>query len=235
MTRKKIKKVAISIVFWAILIISFCFFAFLIILKANGYQFDYRYWRIEKTGMIILDGQPKNVDIKLNQKYLSDFPERISNLSPGYYSINIFKDDYHSWQEDIHLEAGQAVAREKIVLFYQEPIENKNYQQIPAATILDEYQSANKKLIVKDREIFYQDKLISRFSQDIDSAALTSDGNHIVFQQNNGLHVMDINGTNNITLFNLSSSEPIIFTFRESGKVIIYLDAGQIYAKTITG
>lgn len=235
MTRKKIKKAALFIVFWGILIVSFCFFAFLIILKANGYQFDYRYWRIEKTGMIILDGQPKNVVIKLNQKYLEAFPERISNLNPGFYHIVISKDRYHLWQENINLQAGQAVEREEIILFYSEPIENQNYKEITAETILKEYQDYNKNLLIKDNEIFYRDQLVSRFSQNIISAALAPDNNHIFFQQNNELHVMDINGTNNITLFKLNSSEPIIFTFRENSKVIIYLDSGQIFAKTIAG
>ncbi|MBM2820846.1 MAG: hypothetical protein HW405_606, partial [Candidatus Berkelbacteria bacterium] len=75
---ERIRKKILSIIFWGFLFVSFVFFATLIILKANGYQLNWNNWNIIETGMIVIDGQPKDVDIKMNQKYFKNLPEQFS-------------------------------------------------------------------------------------------------------------------------------------------------------------
>lgn len=233
MPKKKFKQKISIAIFWGILIISFVFFATLIVLKAHGYQLNWKNWQIIKTGMIVLNGQPKDVNIRVNQKFLANFPEQISNLTPDNYNIVISKNDYQSWQKNIMVEPGQAEVYENIVLFLQKPIDKAVPENILPEKILTEYQNRSQDLKVAENEIFWQEKLISRFSNKVLSVSFYPDSQHIVFQQNREIRIIDLDGSNNVFLFNLDSSEPSVFTFRDDGKTIIYLDSGAIKAKAI--
>ena len=115
--KQKLFKRFLFIIFWLILIISFCFFAILIILKANGYEINLKSRKIIKTGMIILDGDPKNAAIYLNQeKLLMNLPGRITHLTPGNYEITISLAGYNSWQKSITVYSGKASVYQNITL-----------------------------------------------------------------------------------------------------------------------
>lgn len=227
------RKKLLALVFWALLVISFLFFASLIILKAQGWQLNWHYWRIQKTGMIILDGEPKDVQIKVNQKYLVGFPEKLANQSPGTYEVTVTRDGYHPWQKALNVESGKAISSINILLFYDRPTDIDSPEGLTSQKILSEYQSSSRGLEIRDKELYWQKGLLTRFNDKILAASLYPDEEHFVCQIGNEIRILDLDGSNNILLFSLSSYEPSAFTFRDNGQTIIYLDEGAILAKTI--
>jgi len=227
------RKKLLALVFWALLVISFLFFASLIILKANGYQLIWHYWRIQKTGMIILDGEPKDVQIKLNQKYLVGFPEKLANQTPGTYDVSVTREGYHSWQKVLSVEPGKAANSSNILLFYDNPSPIDLPGGLTAQKILSEYQTASLDLEIRQKELYWQGGLLTRFDDEILAASIFPDDEHFVCQIQNEIRIFDLDASNNILLFSLNSYEPTVFTFRDNGHTIIYLDEGKIMAKAI--
>lgn len=212
--------------------VSFAFFSVLIILKANGYQLNWRYWKITKTGMIILDGDPQDVKVKINQKYLEGFPLRLSNLTPGSYEVTVTKAGYQSWQKNFNVGEGRAVIIENIVLFLQEP-RDATKPDLSPQQVANEFQNFTNQIEIKGDELHWQNNLVTRFGSQVLSAVIYPDNSHFIVQLNNEIRVIDLDGSNNLLLFKLTSSEPTAITFRDNGRTIIFLDNGQIGAKTI--
>ncbi len=202
-------------------------------LKANGYQLNWRYWKLIKTGMIVLDGDPQDVSIKINQKYLEGLPLRMANVSPGSYEIIVSKDGYHSWQKNFEVPAGKAVTATDIVLFIQLAKDTPTPANLDAQQVLSEYQNRAESIEIKGSEIYWRGNLVTRFASPVLAAAMYPDNQHLVFQQDNEIRVIELDGTNNILLFSLQSSEPSAISFRDNGRTLIFLDGGQIKAKTI--
>lgn len=231
---KKLKKILLISLFWGILSLSFLFFAFLILLKANGYQLNYQNWKIIKTGMIVLGGDPKDVTIKINNKVLKGgLPERISNLPAGTYEITISHQDYQDWGKVIKLDPGIAIVYDDIILFKAAPEDQVLPENINIEKLGAEYTNAARDLTIKDSEIYWRENLITRFSQKILAASFYPDNKHIIYQIQNKLRVIDLDGSNNRLLVTLSNAEPSIFGFRNNGATILYLDEGVIKAKNI--
>src|SRR3990167_6763982 len=120
MRSKSIKTKFLFVIFWTFLIVSFIFSAFLILLKANGYQLNYKNWRIVQTGMIILDGEPRAVQVTINGQKRGNLPLKLTNLSPGNFEVTISVDNYSPWQRIISVEPGKAVNFQDIILFLKE-------------------------------------------------------------------------------------------------------------------
>lgn len=229
------KKQAFLFVFWLALIVSFVFSAFLIVLRANGYQLNSKTWKVTKTGMIILDGTPRGADVKVNNK-LNDYqlPLRLSNLASGNYDVEITSASYQKWQRTIRVDEGMATSYQKIVLFLAKPTEISVSD--PNLTVEELKQQANQNnqdLVISGNEIFWQDRLITRFSSNVLAASIYPDSNHVIFQINNEIRAVELDGSNNTLLFTLKSNDPSAFIFQNSAKTIIYIDQNQIFAKNI--
>ncbi len=234
MTKKeKIKRIIVSVIFWTLTIISFLFFASLVILKANGIQLNWKSLELSKTGMIILSGEPRDVELKVNQKYLTGLPEAISNLTPGNYNVTITKEGYISWQKNIVVLSGQATGDENIILFLKDPIEITTPENYTSDKIVSDFQKKSVNITLNDTEVYLDEILITRFNSRVVSATSYTDNRHIVYQINNEIKVMDLNGQNQVTLTTLTSQEPATWTFKDNGKTFVYLDNGEVFSRTI--
>jgi len=229
------KKKILFIVFWTVLSVSFLFSAFIIVLKANGYQFNYKQWKVIQTGMIILDGTPHGAKINVNGRLNGrQLPTRLQALAPGSYEISVFTEGYQNWQRIIRVDEGKAVSFQNIVLFFSNPEECR----VPNSNLtIDQLKQAmtqnNPDLKILGNEIFYQEKLVTRFSSDVLAASIYPDNQHLVFQIDNQIRVIELDGSNNTLLLNLKTTNPSAFIFANNDKTIVYLDQDQIYAKNI--
>ncbi len=108
----------------------------LIILFANGYQIDMRhpfsFQMIKKSGMIIIETEPKNAFVYINNKKQENFiknkfikkspvktPAKIKNLLPGEYEIKLELNGYWPWTKKINIHPGQITLINDITLFKQ--------------------------------------------------------------------------------------------------------------------
>lgn len=102
----------------------------LVSLYATGYKIGDGFM-IQKTGMLILDTEPKNAQIYINgevkQKFLKKIikskegyiktPAKIKNLAPGKYNIRFELDGYWPWEKNLEVKPGESTFAEDVNLF----------------------------------------------------------------------------------------------------------------------
>ena len=117
-------------------IVTFVVSAFFVSIYAAGYSFR-RTWPprfdqlFEKTGMLILDSEPENAVIYLNNErqrsfWLNDIgrgdittPTKIKNMIPGEYTLRLEKEGYWPLEKKVVIESGKATFAEDFILFRQ--------------------------------------------------------------------------------------------------------------------
>lgn len=227
--RKSIKKRILFGIFWVVLIVSFIFFATVLIAYANGYHVNIKNFHLQRTGMIVVDGQLKTVKIYVNtQEYVTSLPVRFSRLAPGRYDVKVTSSNYQDWEKVVNLSGGEAVNLSNVVLFLQVPQVSKS----PADQSIENRANSNylnqtAGIAVNTNELRYQDKLITRFSQTILGAIYDSNSDHFYLQLNDELRAIDIDGSNNRLLIKLSSAEPVKFYL--NGNNLYYISNNELY------
>jgi hypothetical protein len=200
--------------------------AYLIII-ANGYKINWQAKTLQKTGMIYLKTTPQDVDVFLDGKKVSQkTPARLGNLLPKRYDIKISKDNYLSWEKNFSVESGQVAVASDIILFLAKPIINEvdeSDKKLLQSTMQDNF---DVKII--DSELWWGDDLITRMFEPIKSAYLFPDKKHFIFQSKKELYVVDLDGSNNKKLYDLSSEDPIKIIFLQKGKIILYQNGQDI-------
>ncbi|MBU0707391.1 PEGA domain-containing protein [Patescibacteria group bacterium] len=83
-----------------------------------GYRYDWGRKKIIKTGVISVETQPHGAQVILNgQKLGKKTPTTIANLLPGDYSIEVTKEDYLTWKNNISVKTDNATVIPEIILF----------------------------------------------------------------------------------------------------------------------
>lgn len=226
MKKKKIFSVVLVIIF-GLLFVAVA--GFLLIL-ANGYKINLQAKKIQKTGMIYLKTEPKDVEIFLDDKLIAEkTPARLGYLLPKRYTVLIKKDEFNSWSKTLSVESGQVEVNQNIIFFKNEP------KMITASRddviALDNYKKDNGETLglkTKDGEIWWGKDLITRMSEPVLNLSFIADKNHILFQINKEIRVMDLDGTNNFKLLELSSATSTIWVLTDGGKYIIYRDGDLV-------
>jgi len=211
---KKEHKVKIqAVLFWIFLISSFLVFAWVLILEASGYRMNWSTLKLTPTSLIMLDGQPKSVQIKINgQVNKGGFPFRLAKILPGQYEINVSQDGYADWNKTFRVEPGRGVSFDKINLFLLEPKTTDVTDEYTVDNLKKDFQNQSSQLTIKNNnEIWIDDELITRFSQSIMGAILIGSRTHIIFQTGAELKVMEIDGTNITNLVKLPNEDPVSF------------------------
>ena len=113
----------------------FFLLAFLVItpllsLYAAGYKFSSGF-KIQKTGLFVIESQPANAYIYLNDKIQKKFlnslfsrqdqaittPVKIKGILPGEYEVRLEKNGYWPWQKKLKIDSGQTSYAQDIILF----------------------------------------------------------------------------------------------------------------------
>lgn len=221
------------ILLWAFLIISFVILAVILILEANGYRLNRQTWALEPTGVIVLDGQPRQIQLIINGQSSSDslLPVKLFQLLPGQYDITIKKEDYQTWSKTFWLSGGQAIEAKHIQLFITSPKVTASTRKLALADMQKDFRSQGSDLALKENEIWYNEKLVTRFAEKPVGAILTNDRNHIIFQLGSELRVMDIDGTNNFKLIILPDNSAIAFVLY--GNILVYASNNENFEADI--
>lgn len=203
-----------------------------LLVVANGYRLNIKTWQFEKTGIISLKGELAGAEIFLNgkesmaKKNLVEFRD----LFPGKYEIKIGRTSYQSWQKNVNIEPGKVVKEKEIILFYEKPkieilegAEKENYQKK-----FDNIDVKNFGLELLDSEIWFENKLVTRFFQPVNSIFLFPDRNHIVFQIGADIRIIEIDGGNDTKLIELENSESTKIIFERGGRDLIFTDGGNV-------
>jgi len=207
-----------------------------ILFYAEGYRFNYKNFKIFKTGVLAISCYPKDVTVKLNSRIKSDKTPYSANLLPGHYSIEISKSDFVTWSQTVRVESEMVENFKSTVLFREKPeIATLTDQKLINSlnSPIDSLAIGNKSGIYhSDYEIWLNNDLVTRFSEPILKAIWYADKQHIVYQQGDQIRVIEITGTNDTLLVDLNSSATTNFIINDKGDELFYKD-GSDYKKAV--
>lgn len=99
-------------------ILIFLIAAPLLTLYTAGFRFDFKYKRLVETGSIVVKSRPAGASVVLAGKTHPDkTPLIINNIPPGRVSLQVSKEGYHYWQQEITVKPRVTTFAENIRLF----------------------------------------------------------------------------------------------------------------------
>lgn len=200
-----------------------------ILFYAEGYRFNIKNFKVYRTGILNVVSYPKSSTVRLNGKAKSENTPYSINLTPGYYSVDINKDGYLPWTMTAKVEEGLVNNYKNVVLIKEkiETSELNDQKKIDLVNLPDDIMAQKKSsLAYNGYELWYEDKLITRFSELINKAIMYPDEEHIIFQQGDEIRLIEITGTNDTLLVKLENDNTTNFVTNSKGTELYYNDNG---------
>lgn len=228
MTKHKKRKIYFGL-FWFFLVISFILFAAFLIVTVNGYHLNTSTLRLEKTGMVVINGRNTGTVVVLNgQEKNIDLPTRLDQLFPGSYSLIVKREGFHSYQKSFQLSGGQAVVIDNLTLFLLKPkMINLNNDARILAQIKKDAKTQSSQFVLKGSEIWKNDKLVTRFSQVPIEVIYDSATDHYFVQLDDGIHAILGDGSNNVLLVKLEKTTPVVMAINSNN--LSYILDDKVY------
>lgn len=202
-----------------------------LVFSGFGYKINWQNLSIKHTGIIQLAFWPKDAEIFINSESKQKSSPYYLSLFPGYYQIEIKKDGYMPWSQDIKIEPDKVVSYRNIVLFKREPEISSVSDKNTIASIDAPYDILVKNpqgdLKSNEYEIWNGDDLVTRFSEKISGVIWYPGREYIGFQQNDEIRIIAKNGTYDNLLVKLSSDAPTKFLFSWDGSSLLYRDGSE--------
>lgn len=98
-------------------IVAFLIIAPIITLYATGYSYSFKKNKIEKTGIIFIESEPKDAEVFINGEYKKNTPAKFRRVLPDVYEVTVSKEGYHSWKKELRVESNLTTFANDIVLF----------------------------------------------------------------------------------------------------------------------
>jgi hypothetical protein len=200
-----------------------------------GYKFNWQTFTISHTGIIYLSFTPKDVEVDLTgQAETAANSTFDAHLLPGYYDITVKKDGYNSWQQHVKVVADQVNWYKNITLFKVDPDISIITDQNTISSIDAPYDTLVENpagdLSANDHEIWVGDTLVTRLSNQISGVTWYPGNEYIAYQEGDEIRIIDKDGTNDILLVKLSSTDKSNFIFSWDGSALLYKD-GVVYKR----
>jgi len=189
-----------SVIFYIFAILFFVSTPF-VLLYANGYRYNAKKSKFEKTGGIIINTTTKNVSVSVeNNFYGSKTEYRIKNLLPGEYNVKISKSGFFDWQKKLLVESQLSTFVKDVRL-----IQNSLPVNVVSATTTDMYASPDKTKFLyikkeKNKNLISLYDTTSDTTKDIFSSQQpiinifwSPNNDKIVLQTQNGFQMMNTN------------------------------------------
>jgi len=228
---QRIKEIIVSQGLVALLIVVVSLY---LIFWGLGYQVNWKTLKIIHTGMVYLSYTPKDSNVVIfgqNTIQKSPFDAR---LLPGAYSASISKDGYFTWQQNLKVVADQVTSFRNITLFKQTP-EVQVISDVNTISSIDSpYDTLVKNpegnLAYNDHEIWIGNTLVTRLSNTISGVIWYPGSEYLAYQAGDEIRIIERNGTNDVLLVKLSSTNKTNFLFSWEGSTLLYKD-GAVYKK----
>lgn len=228
MTKHKKRKIYFGL-FWFFLVSSFVLFAAFLIFTANGYHLNTSTLKLEKTGMVVINGRNTGTIVVLNgQEKNIDLPTRLTQLFPGSYSLTVKKEGFHNYQKSFQLSGGQAVVIDNLTLFLVKPkISNLTNDEKTITQIKKNATLQNNQFVLNGNEIWKNNALVTRFSQVPITAIYDANTDHYFVQLDDGIHAILGDGSNNALLVKLEKTTPVMMAINSSN--LSYILENKVY------
>ncbi|OGY44658.1 MAG: hypothetical protein A3B89_04215 [Candidatus Buchananbacteria bacterium RIFCSPHIGHO2_02_FULL_40_13] len=153
---------------YILFIVIFLIAAPLVVLYSEGYRYNLKRGKIQKTGILIISSLPKKADIYLNGKVVigDQTPARLEKLLPADYEIKIAKEGYYDWTKKLQIFENSTTFAEEVILWKNNwPTQLASYDIIDWLASPDNQKSVfltqNRKIMALD----FTDKKISELHQ----------------------------------------------------------------------
>jgi hypothetical protein len=208
-----------------------------VVFYTQGYRFNYRSMKVVKTGVLYFSFQPRDVSITINSQTFKASSNLAKNYPPGFYNISIKKDGYTSWDLRLKVEPSSVNDYKNIILFKSDiktaVLSDQNKIDLLNAPIDTLATNAPDQLRINGYELWSGDRLVSRFSVPIINATWYPDLNHIIYQSEDEIRVIEVSGQNDILLVKLSSNQKTNIAIGARGTELYYKDLDQYKIATI--
>lgn len=228
---ERLKEIIIgqSIVALAIILISIY-----LVFWGFGYKINWQTMKISHTGIIYLSFDPKNANVTVSgQNVASKSPYDIQ-LLPGYYEVSVSANGYYSWQRRISVKPDRVEWLKGITLFKTAPEISAVSDQDTISSIDAPYDLLIKNpegdLAYNDHEIWVGDTLVTRLSNKVSDVIWYPGSEYLAYQQSDEIRMVEKDGSNDVLLVKLSSSDKSSFIFSWDGSSLLYKD-GVVYKR----
>ncbi|MFA6963653.1 MAG: hypothetical protein WC227_02965 [Patescibacteria group bacterium] len=212
------------------------FVALSIAFYAQGYRYDFKNLKLINTGVLVLEYQPRDSMVYINDKQISAISGNIAkNYRPGMYSIRVSKANYTSYEQETKVSPRSVTIFDKVTLFLTNPVISplSDQSKLNLLSAPSEDLTNSNVLSHSKYEIWSGDRLITRFAAPIDKAIWYTDLRHIVYKQGDEIRVIGDDGKNDTLLIKLTSSTNIKFVISSRGDEIYYQESGKNYQAII--
>ncbi len=231
---KRIKKILLGQFIVAFGITALALF---LVFFAMGYRVNFKNYSINKIGILSLKfiDHPDKIIVD-GEEYKNGYKFYLS-LNPGNYDIIAEKDGCYDWNSNYLIKSGQAVRQEDMIFIFIDSEIKKTDNQ----AIIDKLNLPDTSLVSEDRsglkqseyEIWYGNRLVSRFSEAINGVKWFPRNDYIAFQIGDEIRIIDTKGMNDTLLVTLNDSTPTMFAFRTNGRELYYRDGADYYIARI--
>lgn len=92
----------------------------IVIFFANGYTFNPKLGKLQKTGILVVTSEPKDAAVYLDSELKTTTNTTFNFLTPGKYKVRVTKDGFTPWEKVVEVKA-ELVTRLDLNLFPQVP------------------------------------------------------------------------------------------------------------------
>lgn len=112
----------IKISFLVVLLVGFAVVSAVVILQAQGYDFDWKKNEVLKTGGVYVKTAQSGADVFVDDKYISKtdgFSREIlaQKMLPGKHNVKVQKEGYFTWEKSLVVEEQMVAKAQNIILF----------------------------------------------------------------------------------------------------------------------
>jgi hypothetical protein len=197
--------------------------AIILVLEANGYLIDFNRLRIEKAGLLVMTIHPTNASVFLGTEQLIASGSKITDkLFPDQYVVEVRLNGYQTWRHIFRIEPGSVEPSSfpDVVLFPLKIVKKSSHISTYNELQMNLF---DKTFSVVNNELWRQsgngDQLITRLSENI-QAAIYFDDYHIIYETESGIHVIDADGTNDVSLVAEALSQPAPVYLSDNGHIL---------------
>ncbi len=229
-------------------ILIFILLSSVVVLYSAGYRYHFKKLRFQKSGGILLEFSPKEVDIYIQNKdkkttgFLDD-SYKVTGMLPGEYMVKIEKDGYYSWKKKLTVESEKINFVKNIILFKKDEspklVTNSNIINIKNLNtknkfIFVEKEEQGVRVNIFDKKTDEISSILKTTTTSTDNIALmpSSKNKKVLISENKNNHILTISNKEILSLGEEIKEITDVINIhwdKDSDEVLYFIKKNEIY------
>lgn len=213
-----------------LLTITYLLLASWVVYYSLGYKINWTTHKIQQTSILNINSNNKtlNPEVFINGKsFGKKLPVRVNYLFPDTYSVELKKAGYQAFKLDVELQPNRVFNLDNLILVKTNP----KVEELDPNTFIDKLNKTG--IHLNGYELWVDDNLITRSSENILNASWFPDNEHLVYQAGKTVWLLDVQANITQKITDLTIDVPLNYGFAANGKQFIYQEDGKIKAVTL--